>query len=145
MASPDARRLSVAAGWTVVRVTGPAAPACLRPWCRRVRSLLAGGRVVVCDLRQLASADLAAVDAVARLCLAARRAGTDLRILAGTDLEQLWEWTGLGALRTGNPCREGTEDEHCGCGGAGRAARAPCRDGNPATTAPAGDTGRTGG
>ena len=99
MASPDPHRLPLAAGWTIVQVTGPAAPACLAGWCSRVGLLLARGRVVVCDLRPLAAADLAAVDAVARLCLAARRAGAELRILAaGTALEELWEWAGLGAL-----------------------------------------------
>lgn len=118
MASPDAHRLSLTAGWTVVRVTGPVSPACLGPWSGQVRSLLAGGRVVVCDLRQLASADLAAVDAVARLCLSAQRAGTELRILAaGTELEQLWNWAGLGALGVGNPCRGRTEGGPCGCPG----------------------------
>jgi len=99
VASPDARRLPMAAGWTIVQVTSPAAPACLAAWCSGVGLLLARGRVVVCDLRPLAAADLAAVDAVARLCLAAKRSGAELRILAaGTALEDLWEWAGLGTL-----------------------------------------------
>lgn len=103
MAAPDDAPLSVAAGWTLLQVTGPAAPAGLGAWCDRVGLLLAHGRVVVCDLRQLTSADLAAVDALARLCLTAQRAGSDLRILApGTELELLWDWTGLGPLGIGS-------------------------------------------
>jgi hypothetical protein len=99
VATPDAQRLPLAAGWTVIQVTGPVTPACLGAWCARVGRLLAHGRVVVCDLRELATADLAAIDAIARLCLSAQRAGSDLRILAaGTDLEHLWEWAGLGTL-----------------------------------------------
>ncbi len=108
MAAPDGPvpRLPLAAGWTVVQVTGPPGPGCLGGWCSRVRRLLVRGRVVICDLRQLAAADLAAVDALARLCLAARRAGSDLRILAaGTELERLWEWTGLAALGIGTAGR----------------------------------------
>ena len=104
MASPDPRRLPLAAGWTVVQVTGPAAPACLAAWCVRVGQLMARGRVIVCDLRRLTAADLTAVDAIARLCLAASRAGAELRILAaGTALEELWEWAGLGALGSPRP------------------------------------------
>lgn len=99
MASPADHRLQLAAGWALVQVTGPVCPACLGAWCGRVRRLLVRGRVVICDLRPLAGADLAAVDAIARLVLAAQRAGTELRVrAAGTDLELLWIWAGLGEL-----------------------------------------------
>lgn len=104
MATPDARFPPLAAGWAVVRVTGPVNPACLAGWCTAVRRLLARGRVVVCDLRHLAAADLTAVDAVARLVLAARRSGGELRVLAdGTELAQLWRWVGLGELASSGP------------------------------------------
>jgi hypothetical protein len=95
----EAQPLTLAAGWTVVQVTGPAVPVGMRLWCSHVGRLLLPGQVVVCDLRQLAGADLTTLDAVARLKLAARRAGSDLRVLAaGTELERLWEWAGLGKL-----------------------------------------------
>lgn len=97
--SPAADRIPLAAGWTIVQVTGPDGPACLGPWCAQVRRLLARGRVLVCDLRPRAAADLPTVDALARLVLAAQRAGAELRIrAAGTDLGLFWEWIGLGDL-----------------------------------------------
>jgi len=99
VALPASHPLRLAAGWTVVQVTGPHQAACLRAWCGAVVLLLARGRVVVCDLRPLAMADLAAVDAIARLVLAAQRTGTELRIrAAGTDFELLWDWVGLTGL-----------------------------------------------
>ena len=104
VASPVPGRLPLAAGWTIVQVTGPAAPACLAAWCARAGLLMTRGRVVVCDLRHLTAADLTAVNASARLCLAASRAGAELRILAaGTALEELWEWAGLGELGSPRP------------------------------------------
>jgi hypothetical protein len=102
VASSGACRLPLAAGWTIVQVTGPAAPAGLAAWCACVGALMTRGRVIVCDLRHLTAADLTSVDAVARLCLGASRAGAELRILAsGTALEELWAWAGLGPLGTG--------------------------------------------
>lgn len=99
MTSPVGHRLPIAAGWTIVQITGPVCPSCLAPWCSQAGRLLARGRILVCDLRPLAAADLAAVDAVARLVLAAQRAGAELRIRAvGTDLALLWEWAGLGGI-----------------------------------------------
>ena len=104
MASPAAYPLRLAAGWTIVQVTGPACPACLGTWCAGVGLLLARGRVLVCDLRPLAMADLAAVDAIARLVLAAQRAGTELRIrAAGSSFELLWDWAGLGGIPAPGP------------------------------------------
>ncbi len=48
--------------------------------CERLRGLYGGGaREVVCDLAAVTRADLAAVEAVARLRLTARRAGGRLR------------------------------------------------------------------
>ncbi|HZC40560.1 MAG TPA: hypothetical protein VE343_07785 [Streptosporangiaceae bacterium] len=104
MTSPAADRIPLAAGWTIVQVTGPDCPSCLGPWCAQVGRLLARGRVLVCDLHPRAAADLTAVDALARLVLAAQRAGAELRVrTAGTDLGLFWEWIGLGDLRPPAP------------------------------------------
>ncbi|WP_328310617.1 STAS domain-containing protein [Streptomyces sp. NBC_00442] len=67
--------------------------------CERLRGLYGGGaREVVCDLAALTRADLAAVEAVARLRLTARRAGGRLRMRgAGAGLVALLELAGLGA------------------------------------------------
>ena len=63
-------------------------------------SLAAGWGVVVCRVVPPAPADLAAVDALARLHLAARRCGCDLRTRGScADLRHLWRWTGLEATR----------------------------------------------
>ena len=52
--------------------------------------------VVFCDLRSLEGADLRAVDALARLHLAARRGGCELRASgACPELLGLWMWVGL--------------------------------------------------
>ena len=54
---------------------------------RAVRRLLRSGTVslVTCDVRRLAAADLAAVGALARLQLTARRAGGSMRVRAASD------------------------------------------------------------
>ncbi|MFI6049133.1 lipid asymmetry maintenance protein MlaB [Streptomyces violascens] len=67
--------------------------------CERLRVLYgAGVDEVVCDLAALGRADLAAVEAVARLRLTARRAGGRVRIRnAGAGLVALLELAGLGA------------------------------------------------
>ncbi|RCH68025.1 STAS domain-containing protein [Streptomyces sp. SDr-06] len=66
--------------------------------CERLRALYGGGaELVVCDLAALSRADLAAVEAVARLRLTARRAGRRVRMRnAGAGLVALLELTGLG-------------------------------------------------
>ncbi|MFE9117102.1 lipid asymmetry maintenance protein MlaB [Streptomyces sp. NPDC007172] len=67
--------------------------------CERLRGLYGGGaREVVCDLAAVTRADLAAVEAVARLRLTARRAGGRLRMRgAGAGLVALLELVGLGS------------------------------------------------
>ncbi|MBX7465703.1 lipid asymmetry maintenance protein MlaB [Streptomyces sp. NPDC056132] len=66
--------------------------------CERLRGLYgAGAHVVVCDLAALSRADLAAVEAVARLRLTARRAGGRVVLRnAGAGLVALLDLTGLG-------------------------------------------------
>ncbi|MFF3154061.1 STAS domain-containing protein [Streptomyces sp. NPDC057910] len=66
--------------------------------CERLRRLYGGGAAeVVCDLAAVTRADLAAVEAVARLRLTARRAGRRVRMRnAGAGLVALLELTGLG-------------------------------------------------
>ncbi|MEU9100785.1 STAS domain-containing protein [Streptomyces sp. NPDC048361] len=66
--------------------------------CERLRGLYgAGARVVVCDLAALSRADLAAVEAVARLRLTARRAGGRVVLRnAGAGLVALLDLAGLG-------------------------------------------------
>jgi MFS superfamily sulfate permease-like transporter len=66
--------------------------------CERLRGLFVSGAAeVVCDLGAVTRADLAAVEAVARLRLTARRAGGRVLLRnAGAGLVALLELTGLG-------------------------------------------------
>jgi ABC-type transporter Mla MlaB component len=60
------------------------------------RLLRAGAAVVACDVAAIAAPDLAAVDALARLQLAARRAGGHVEVRgAGDGLRQLLALAGL--------------------------------------------------
>jgi anti-anti-sigma regulatory factor len=64
-----------------------------------------------CDVRTL-RADVAAVDALARLQLAARQAGFELRLVhASADLRCLIELTGLAAVLRVEPGRQPEERE----------------------------------
>ena len=73
-------------------------------------------RTIVCDLRGVA-AGCVTVDALARLHLAARRAGVKLRLRhASTDLEELLVFTGLSDVLRVEPGRE-TEERKEGLGG----------------------------
>ena len=66
---------------------------------------------VSCDVRAL-GADVAAVDALARLQLAARHAGFELRLVhASAELSYLIELTGLEAVLRVEPGREPEERE----------------------------------
>ena len=64
--------------------------------------LIAGGATaVVCDVRALAP-DAAAIDGLARLRLAARRLGCDLRVRrASAELHELLDFAGLAAVVLG--------------------------------------------
>ena len=68
-------------------------------------------RTIVCDLRGVA-ADCVTVDALARLHLAARRAGVELRLRhASADLTELLVFTGLDEVLAVEPEREAEERE----------------------------------
>ncbi|MER6913791.1 STAS domain-containing protein [Streptomyces sp. NPDC000594] len=68
--------------------------------CARLSALYGGGaRSVVCDLGAVERADLAVVEALARLRLTARRAGREVRVVnAGSGIRELLALTGLGSL-----------------------------------------------
>ena len=68
-------------------------------------------RTIVCDLRGVA-ADCVTVDALARIHLAARRAGVDLDVChASPELKELLVFTGLSGVLGVEPCREAEERE----------------------------------
>jgi ABC-type transporter Mla MlaB component len=90
MAGPDPRTISFA-------VEGPIARADLPGLCERVCGLLEGSRadVVLCDVRGV-EPDAVTVDALARLQLAARRYGCQVRLRqASEDLLKLVAFMGL--------------------------------------------------
>jgi anti-anti-sigma regulatory factor len=68
-------------------------------------------RTIVCDLRRVA-ADCVTVDALARLHLAARRAGVDLDVRrASPELKELLVFTGLSGVLGVEARREAEERE----------------------------------
>ena len=76
--------------------------------CERVRVLLdgSGADLVVCDLGGVGAADVATVDALARLQLAARRVGRRIRVRhASAELQELLALTGLGNVLGVEPGR----------------------------------------
>jgi ABC-type transporter Mla MlaB component len=102
-------------------ITGRITPADVPALCHRVRTMLrAGDQVVVCDVRGLVVADLAAVDALARLQLAAHTLGGRMRLLhASAELQELLALVGLtGALSCGGlgggPLRQAEQREQAG-------------------------------
>ncbi|WP_406272951.1 STAS domain-containing protein [Nocardia sp. NBC_00881] len=66
-------------------------------WCAQVRALLLGGhRSIWCDVRGLSGRAAAAVEAVARIQLTARRSGGRVRVLCADDrLLAVFELAGL--------------------------------------------------
>ena len=86
------------AGSSSLTIRGPITRADLPELCERVRLLLGSlpPGEVACDVRRL-TVDAVAVDALARLQLAARRRGCRLRLLgASTELRDLVAFMGLG-------------------------------------------------
>src|SRR5437867_11325436 len=77
----------------VFTIAGPIARSDLTGLCERVRALLelSGAEVALCDVDGLVAPDGVAIDALARLQLAARRAGRriELRCASGELLELL--------------------------------------------------------
>jgi hypothetical protein len=68
-----------------------------------------GPRTIVCDLRRIV-ADAETLDALARLRLAARRVGLELRLChASGELRELVAFAGLEDVLPLEPCREAEE------------------------------------
>jgi ABC-type transporter Mla MlaB component len=79
-------------------LSGTIGPADVAPLCERVADLLSGSQamLIVCDVGELAAPGLAAVDALARLQLAAHRGGRRIRLWrVRPDLRALLELSGL--------------------------------------------------
>ncbi len=95
--SPPRRRSRPVAGATVVVISTPIDRAGIPALCDRVGKLLeASASDVVCDVGTILNPDTAAVDAVARLALTARRLDREIRWShASTRLEQLLAFVGL--------------------------------------------------
>ena len=94
---PDQLRCTIA--WGVIEVSAPVASTDIGPWCGCIRRFLVPGSVVVCDLQPLDGADLAVVDALARLQRHARTIGAHLHARGtSADLQDLWRWVGLGEV-----------------------------------------------
>ena len=86
-------------GPSVLVIGGPLGCADVPGLCERVRALVASGDadVVVCDVGALREPDAGTVDALARLQLAARRLGTQIRLRhASPVLAELLAFAGLG-------------------------------------------------
>ncbi|MFE0172629.1 STAS domain-containing protein [Streptomyces sp. NPDC059002] len=65
----------------LIRIAGPLRPDDVPPLCEQVAAARHGpGRDVICDVADVTTADLSTVDAIARLQLAARRAGGRIRL-----------------------------------------------------------------
>ncbi len=109
MAAPDEPPV-IAVGGRVVRAEVP-------ELCERMRVLLAGcdARHIVCDVGALTKPDAAAVDALARLQLTARRHGREIRIRDACEgLSELLGWMGLARvvpLYRGLPFEHGRQAE----------------------------------
>lgn len=79
-------------------VRGVIAPSDISVLCRRVSTLLhrTHADLVACDVGKLVHPDLAAIDALARLQLTARREGAEIRLLNADDrLRELLDLAGL--------------------------------------------------
>jgi anti-anti-sigma regulatory factor len=102
--TPTAAPLWLAAGWTVVVVGGATTAVELRWLCDCAESMLYGRGVVVCDLSEFHCADMASIDALARLQLSARRLGLTLHIRPlSPQMAALLAWTGLERALLGSP------------------------------------------
>ncbi|WP_158810537.1 STAS domain-containing protein [Streptomyces leeuwenhoekii] len=90
----------------VLVLSGPVSPREVPRLCDEVRALLetTGAPVVVCDVGGLGPPGLAVVELLARLELAARRAGGRIRLRGpGPALQALLGLTGLGFETEGQP------------------------------------------
>ncbi|WSR01309.1 STAS domain-containing protein [Streptomyces sp. NBC_01210] len=89
----------------ILRIAGRVSPADVPRLCAELSARLRGADVaaevteVICDLGGLTHPDLAAVDAVARLQLTARRLGGRIRLRdTGPELRALLDLVGLGEV-----------------------------------------------
>jgi hypothetical protein len=108
---PSARPTTVA-----FAVAGPIARADIPALCRRVAMLLetSGADIALCDVTEL-PANAAAVDAVARIQLAARRMGRRLVLReAADDLLDLLAFVGVAGALGIEPWRQAEEREERG-------------------------------
>ncbi|WP_224058465.1 STAS domain-containing protein [Streptomyces kanamyceticus] len=66
----------------LIRIAGPLRPGDVPPLCEQVAAVRhgPGGGDVICDVTDVTTADMSTVDAIARLQLAARRAGGRIRL-----------------------------------------------------------------
>jgi hypothetical protein len=86
-----------AVGFSVLVSGSASTPAELARIGECVCALGARGGVIVCDLSRLVTPDIAVVDALARLCLAARRLDAKVELCAmSPELGGLLCWLGLG-------------------------------------------------
>ncbi|MGH2749122.1 MAG: STAS domain-containing protein [Actinomycetota bacterium] len=82
----------------VLVISGHIGRADIDPLCEQVCGWLngCGSDRIVCDVREIVDPDAAALDALARLQLAARRSGREIRLRhASTELRELLVLTGL--------------------------------------------------
>jgi ABC-type transporter Mla MlaB component len=88
----------------VLMLDGPMTAETVSALCARVRAALRITDVdlVTCDVRRLTSADAGVVDAVARLQLTARRAGSSIRLRSASAA--LCDLLELAGLRGAVPC-----------------------------------------
>ena len=95
-------------------IAGPLAGGDTAPLCEHLREVLATTRaaIVICDVGGL-EADIATVNALARLQLTARRLGRRIELRGGTpELAQLLGFVGLAdVLGLGGPLRQPEERE----------------------------------
>jgi anti-anti-sigma regulatory factor len=85
----------------VLSLEGTIGPADVPELCRRVRRLLEETEEawIVCDVARLHAPDAVAIDALARLQLAARRLGREIRLFGACEwLQDLLHITGLGEV-----------------------------------------------
>lgn len=82
----------------VLVIGGPIDPADIPALCQRAEALLEGSDadLVFCDVGAVEDPDAAAVDALARLQLTAKRLGREVRLFhAGSELQELLALMGL--------------------------------------------------
>jgi ABC-type transporter Mla MlaB component len=97
----------------VLTVEGPITAATIAELCGRLRAVLEGSDVSVlsCDVKSIAQADVAALDALARLQLTARRMGRSVRLRHVSnplhDLLHLTGWSAIVPCCTDPPAHHG--------------------------------------